>query len=429
VPSKALLRAARAYADVRDAGRFGVDVPAGVRVDFPALMERMRRLRAEISPNDSVGRFQKLGVDVFLGEGRFTGADTLAVAGRTLRFARAVVATGTRPAVPPIDGLAEAGYLTNETVFELTALPARLAIIGAGPIGSELAQAFARFGAHVTLVGNRAQLLPREEPDAAALVARSLARDGVELRFENRVLHVERRGAGKVVRLEQRGERTELAVDEVLIATGRVPNVQGLGLEAAGVAFDERAGVHVDDRLRTSNRRIYAAGDICSPYKFTHAAGAMARLVVQNALLLGRRRVSRLVIPWCTYTDPELARVGLSAREAAEQGVPIQTYERPLDDVDRAILDGETEGFVRVHVRRGTARIVGATVVARHAGDLIAELSLVLTARLRLGQVGRTIHPYPTQAEAIRQTSDLYARSRLTPFVQGLLRRWFAWTR
>ncbi len=425
VPSKALLRCARAAADVRDAGRFGVEVPAGARVNFPAVMERMRRLRAEISPHDSAARFRGLGVDVFLGQARFTGPDVVEVGGKLLRFSKAVIATGARAARPPIPGLDEAGYLTNETVFALTELPRRLAVIGAGPVGCELAQAFARFGAEVTLLGNRPQLLPREDREAAALVEASLKRDGIKLLLGINVRAVDRQGADAVLRLD--GE--EVRADSILIGVGRAPNVEGLGLEAAGAAYDAKKGVHVNDRLRTTNRRIYAAGDVCSRYQFTHAADAMARIVIRNALFLGRAKASALTIPWCTYTDPEVAHVGLYEHEARERGFAVQTFTQELAEVDRAVLDGETDGFVKVHVKAGGDRILGATVVARHAGEMISELTLAMTHRLGLAALADTIHPYPTQAEAIKKTGDAYQRTRLTPFVRWLLGKWLSWAR
>jgi pyruvate/2-oxoglutarate dehydrogenase complex dihydrolipoamide dehydrogenase (E3) component len=429
VPSKALLRSARAAADVRSAGRFGVDVPAGVGVDFARVMERVRRLRSEIGPHDSAERFRNLGVDVFFGQARFFGANRLDVDGKTLNFHRVILATGTRPAVPAIPGLAEAGFLTNETVFSLTDLPRRLAVIGAGPIGCELAQAFARLGSQVTLIGNRGEILPREEPDAAHLVAEQLRRDGVELLLNSEIVEVRRQGHERIVGLMQRRERQEMAVDAILIAIGRTPVVDGLDLEAAGVAFDPKVGVTVDDRLQTSNARIFAAGDICSRFKFTHAADALARIALQNALFFRRQRASALTIPWCTYTDPEIARVGLSEAEARERSIPVQTFEQQLDGVDRAVLDGETEGFGRILVRAGTDRIVGATIVARHAGDMIAEVTLAMTARLGLRTLSATIHPYPTQAEVLKKLGDACNRTRLTPTVQWLFGKWLGWTR
>ncbi len=429
VPSKALIRAARAFADVRDAGAFGVTVPPGGRVDFPAVMERMRRLRASISPNDAAARYRGLGVDVFFGPARFTGSDAVEVGGRVLRFRRAVIATGAGAAKPDIPGLADAGTLTNETVFTLTELPPRLAVIGAGPIGCELAQAFARFGARVSLLNKHARVMPREDRDAADVVEKALARDGVALVADCNVVRAEKQGPDKVLHVEQQGRTREVRVDAILVGVGRAPNVQGLGLEAAGIAFDERRGVTVDDRLRTSNPRVFAAGDVCSRFQFTHAADAMARVAIQNALFFGRAKASALVIPWCTYTDPEVARVGLSEEEAKAGGVEIDVFTQELAEVDRAVLDGETEGFVKVLTKKGTDRIVGATVVARHAGEMISELTLAMTAGLGLATLARTIHPYPTQAEAIKRVADAYNRTRLTPFVKRLMGRWFAWLR
>jgi pyruvate/2-oxoglutarate dehydrogenase complex dihydrolipoamide dehydrogenase (E3) component len=428
VPSKALLRSARAAAAVREAGAFGVRVEGDATVDFPAVMTRLRRLRADLSPHDSAARFRELGVEVYLGDGRFTGADTIEVGGRTLHFARAAIATGARAAAPDIPGLASVPYLTNETVFSLTELPRRLAVVGAGPIGCELAQGFARFGAQVVLIESAAGILPREDREAAAVLRAALERDGVRILRDGRDLSVARGDGGIRWQLATAGREQEGIADALLVAVGRAPNVEGLGLEAAGVAYD-RKGVRVDERLRTTNPKIYACGDVCSRFKFTHAADFMARIVIQNALFGGRRRVSELVIPWCTYTAPEVAQVGLTVEQARADGIAIDTFTLPLDRVDRAILDGEENGFVRVHVRRGTDRIVGATVVAAHAGDLIGELSLAMTAKIGLRGIGAAIHPYPTQAEAIRKLGDLYGRTRLTPFVKRLFRGWLAWRR
>jgi pyruvate/2-oxoglutarate dehydrogenase complex dihydrolipoamide dehydrogenase (E3) component len=421
VPSKALLRAARAFADVRDAGQFGVLVPPRTHVDFPAVMERMRRLRASLSPNDSAQRFRSLGVDVFFGEARFTAPDAVEVDGKSLRFWRAVIATGARAAEPDIPGIAEVGYLTNETVFALTELPPRLAVIGAGPIGCELAQAFARYGSQVTLIGNHSQIMPREDADAAALVANALERDGVRLILNARIVRAETQSSDKVLHLERDGE---VRADAILVGVGRAPNVQGIGLESAGIEFDKKKGVTVNDRLQTTNSRVFAAGDVCSRFQFTHAADALARIAIQNALFFGRAKASALTIPWCTYTDPEVAHVGLSERSAKEQGIAIQTFTQRFAHVDRAVLDGETEGFVKVHVRTGSDRIVGATIVARHAGDMIGEITLAMTAGIGLGKLASTIHPYPTQAEAIKKVADAYNRTRLTPLVKRLFERW-----
>jgi pyruvate/2-oxoglutarate dehydrogenase complex dihydrolipoamide dehydrogenase (E3) component len=430
VPSKALLRAARAWTDVRGAGEFGVRVPEAAHVDFAAVMARMRRLRSSISVADSAARFRGLGVDVFLGEGRFTGRDTVDAGGRTLRFRNAVIATGAHASAPPIPGLADAGYLTNETVFDLTDLPRRLAVIGAGPIGCELAQAFARFGAEVTLLDTEPRVLPREDAHAAARITNALEQDGVRLLLLNIVKRVERAAGGeRRLHVERASGSVTLEADAILVAAGRAPNVEGLGLERAGVEYDVRTGVRVNDRLQTTNRRIFAAGDVCSPLKFTHNSDFQARVVIQNALFLGRARASRLVVPWCTYTDPEVAHVGLDEAQARERGITVRTFVQELHDVDRAVLDGETDGFVKVHIRAGTDTIVGATIVARHAGEMLPELTMAITRGVGLGALASVIHTYPTQAEAIRKLGDAYQRTRLTPRVKTLLARWLAWRR
>ena len=368
VPSKALIRAARAVASVREAGEYGITIPCGVTVDFGRVTERMRRLRADISPHDSAQRFTELGVDVFLGSGKFTGLDAVTVAGQTLRFSKAVIATGARAAAPSIRGLADVPYLTNETLFSLTELPRRLGIIGAGPIGCEMAQSFARFGSEVYLVETGHGVLAREDRDAAQIVQTALERDGVRVLCCGTDLQLTRDPAGVRMGVDSHGQRYNIVVDHLLVAAGRAPNIEGLGLETVGVEAGKK-GVKVNDRLQTTHPRIYACGDICSKYQFTHAADFMARLVIQNALFKGRAKASLLLIPWATYTSPEVAHVGLYENNAREQGIELETFTQDMSKVDRAILDGETEGFVRVHVRKGTDQIVGATVVAAHAGE------------------------------------------------------------
>lgn len=429
VPSKGFISASRAVHGIRGAGEFGLSCGEPVTVDFSAVMERVRRLRSAISRHDSAARFRdELGVDVYFGEGRFSGPDALAVEGTQLRFAKAAVCTGARAAAPPIPGLAEAGYLTNETVFSLTELPPRLAVIGAGPIGCELAQAFALLGSRVSMVGHRsAHILPREDPDAAEILHKVFAREGIELYLPVQGLRVSRHGGAKLLSFEYGGRHGEIEADEILVGVGRAPNVEGLGLEAAGIDYDPLRGITVDDRLRTSNPRVYAAGDICFPYKFTHTADALARILIGNALFLGRRKSSALVVPWCTYTDPEIAHVGMYARDAEQRGFAVQTLTVELADVDRAVLDGETEGFARVHLKKGTDRMLGATIVARHAGEMINEFSLAMTNGLGLSAIGRTIHPYPTHAEVVRKLADAYSRTRLTPFVKRVLSGWLKW--
>jgi pyruvate/2-oxoglutarate dehydrogenase complex dihydrolipoamide dehydrogenase (E3) component len=399
----------------------------GAGFDFGAAMERMRRLRADISRHDSARRFRdELGVDVFIGQGRFAGPDCIEVDGRKVYFKKAAVCTGARAAAPPIPGLAEAGYLTNETVFSLTELPSRLAVIGAGPVGCELVQAFARFGCRVPLIEAGPHILGGEDGDAAGILHSAFVREGIDLQLGAKILGVEKRGGEKILRLERDGQ--VVAVDEILVGVGRAPNVEGLGLEKGGISFDQ-SGVTVSDTLQTSNPRVYAAGDICSPYRFTHTADAQARILIANALFMGRQKTSALTIPWCTYTDPEIAHVGMYERDAGEQGGELTTLTVPLSAIDRAVLDGETEGFARAHLRAGTDKILGATIVASHAGEMIGEFSLAITNGLGISAIGRTIHPYPTQAEVIKRLADAYNRTRLTPFVKNLLAGWLKWQR
>ena len=428
VPSKALIRSARAAHDARSGRDFGISA-GGVEVDFTEVMTRLRRLRAQISPHDSAARFRDLGIDVYLGEASFIGPTHVRVAGQDLAFARAVIATGGRAAIPDIPGLAEVGYLTNESIFSLTRRPARLAVIGGGPIGCELAQAFQRLGSRVHLIQSAGRILPHDDADAAVLLERAMRADGVSILTSAQVTGARRESAGRILAIRSSEGTQEVEVDEILVAAGRRPNLERLGLDAAGVTFDLQHGVTVDDRLRTSNRRIYAAGDVCSRFKFTHAADAMARIVLNNALFFGRASASALTMPWCTYTDPEIAHVGLSQEEALARGMAIDTIRVPFHEVDRAILDGEQGGLLTIHLRKGSDRILGATIVARHAGEMIAEITLAMTAGLGLRAIGRTIHPYPTQAEAIRKAADQYNRRRLTPFIKQVFQRWMQWLR
>jgi pyruvate/2-oxoglutarate dehydrogenase complex dihydrolipoamide dehydrogenase (E3) component len=424
VPSKAMIRTARLYADMRNASQYGAEPPADIRVDFLAAMERVRRIRARISRVDSAVRLVAEGIDLYFGTARFIGRDAAEVDGTRLRFRKALIATGSRPILPTIPGLVEAGFLTNETVFDLTVQPASLLVIGGGPLGCELAQAFSRFGTRTIIAHDEPLFLPKEERDAAQMVSEALARDGVEFHLNSTVVNVRVEGSRKVVEMVNDGNVATTAVDEILTGIGRVPAVQGLDLEAAGVAYDAAAGVHVDDFLRTSNPRIYAAGDVCLEHQFTDTADASARIAVHNALFLGRKKMSALTIPWCTYTDPEVAHVGMYVKEARERRIPVKTFTVPMHDVDRAITDSEEDGFVKIHLREGTDTILGATIVARHAGEMINGISLAMVAKIGLRTVARVIHTYPTQAEAIKKAADAYTRTHRTPFFAWLLRKW-----
>jgi pyruvate/2-oxoglutarate dehydrogenase complex dihydrolipoamide dehydrogenase (E3) component len=425
VPSKCVIRSSRVIGEIREAGMFGVRVPEQIEVDFPAVMERMRRLRAGISHHDSAERFQKLGIDVFLGEASFTSSNTVGVGDKTLKFKKAVIATGARAVRPSIQGIEEAGYLTNETVFSLTERPHRLAVIGGGPIGSELAQAFSRLGCEVVIFHRGSHILNKEDADAAEIVQNTFLREKIRLVLGCQMLRVEKTGAGKTLYFNCNGSEESVTVDEILAGAGRAPNVEGLNLEAVGVEYDRRRGVFVNDYLQTTNPKIYAAGDICMDWKFTHAADAAARIVIKNTLFspfgFGRYKLSDLVMPWVTYTDPEIAHVGMYEDEAQQRGINVNTIKIPFSSVDRAIADGEEEGFVKVLHEQGSDRILGATIVARHAGEMISEVTTAIVGKLGLSKLSSVIHPYPTQAEGIKKTADAYRRTLLTANTKRLL--------
>ncbi|MEP6781878.1 MAG: mercuric reductase [Gemmatimonadaceae bacterium] len=426
VPSKAFIRAARAWADARRAAEIFGGPSTNEDADFARAMLRMRELRAELSEADSVERFQKLGVDVFLGEASFSDTTTLMVGDTRLRFRRAIIATGARAARPNIPGLADTPYHTNESIFSLTKLPRRLVVVGGGPIGGELAQAFAQYGTAVTIANSAAHVLPREDRDAAAVVAQAMERDGVRIMNDARVERVAHDGTEFRVSVMVDGKGSELLCDQLLVATGRTANTDGLQLEKAGVAYTKK-GVTVDDRYRTSNKAVYAIGDISSKLQFTHVADAQARFAVANALFfgIGGGKNSTLAVPRVTFTSPEVAHVGMSLSDAAEQRIPIETVRVNLAANDRSVVEGDASGFLKVHLKGGTDVIVGATIVAAHAGEMIGELTLAITNSVGLGAIGKTIHAYPTQSEVFRKAADVWRRGQLTPRVKQLFGWWF----
>ncbi len=293
----------------------------------------------------------------------------------------------------------------------------------------ELAQEFRRFGAKITAFSREGKILPKEDADAAKIVEDSMKRDGVRFEFHVKYVRVESADGSPPIKVvvEKDGREEAHEFDALLVATGRKPNVTELGLETAGVKFDKRSGVEVNEKLQSSNPDIYAVGDVASRYQFTHMADFMARMVIRNSLFLGREKVSSLLVPWATYTEPEVAHVGLYEKDLKERNIEFVTYKRDLGEVDRAILEGDTEGFVKIHVKKGTDEILGATIVAGHAGDMISEISVAMRAGMGLGTLASVIHPYPTTADAIRQVGDAYNRTRLTPFVKGLFRKWLSW--
>lgn len=427
VPSKTILRSARVIGEMRRAADFGIAIQGEVVVDFAAVMARMRRIRAEISYHDSAQRFRDLGIDLYLGDGQFVSANRFAVGGRTITFRKAVIATGARAAFIPIPGLQETGYITNEGVFELTHLPPRLAIIGAGPIGLEMAQAFARFGSQVTVFDILPVMGGLRDAAGIGVIRSALEADGVRFFLESQTQKIERSGAGKGLTFTHAGETKTVVVDEILLAAGRRPNIEGLNLEAAGVAYSKK-GVSVNDRLQTTNPAIYGAGDVAIPAQFTHTADATARIVLQNALFLGRKRYSNLIIPWTVYTDPEIAHVGLFDYEAEERGLAVDSFTVHLRETDRGRTDSE-DGFARIYVKRGSDKILGATIIARYAGEMISEITTAMMAGAGMSKLAQTIHPYPTQAEMIKKAADAWNRTRLTPTVARLFAKWLRWQR
>ena len=423
VPSKALIASARAAQHVREGRRWGLENQEP-RFRFEDVLERVRERRSRLAPHDSQERFESLGVDVFRSAARFVSPREVEVDGQRLRGRNFVIASGSRAALLPVEGLAEARPFTNETIFdELPERPARMIVLGGGPIGCELGQAFGRLGVQVTILEALPRLLDKEDEDAAAVVRRQLEAEGVQVVTGARARRVSRAGALTRVELEGDGAPRMLEAEALLVAAGRRPNVEGLGLEAARVAFDDK-GVKVNAYLQTSQPHIYAAGDVVGGYQFTHLADHHARTVVRNVLFPWlKAKVDTAVLPWCTYTSPEVARVGLSESEARERGVPHEVWVQPMPEVDRAVLESEEAGFAKVLTGAGSDRILGVTLVAERAGDLVHEFTLAMKAGVGMKDISTTIHAYPTFAEVARKAADRYQKSRLTPRA----RRLFAW--
>jgi pyruvate/2-oxoglutarate dehydrogenase complex dihydrolipoamide dehydrogenase (E3) component len=424
IPSKTIIRTSRLYAEIRNADRFGAEVPSGISVNFPAAMERMRRLRARVSRRVSVQKLVSAGVDVFFGQARFAGPKAVEVEGKLLHFKRALIASGARPKVPSIPGIAAAGYLTNENVFDLDECPRRLLVLGGGPLGCELAQAFCRLGSQVHIVQDDPMFLGNEERDAAQILSEALARDGIDIHLNSQAVSVGADGKEKIVALVSDDYKFTLTVDDILVGIGSTPNVSDMNLEDAGVHYDKDAGIMTNDYLQTSNPRIYAVGDVCSEKKFPHIEVAASEIVVRNAFFWGRERLSMSAVPFCTYTDPEIAHVGLYVTEARAKDIPVKTFTVMMSDVDRAITDSEDEGFVKIHVKEGTDHIIGATVAASHAGELISEISLAMNAKIGLRALARVNYPYPTQAQAIKLVANAYLDTLRNPIRNWLRKQW-----
>lgn len=420
VPSKALIAAARAAHEARGADRFGV-TSAGASVDFGRVMRWVHAAQQRIAPHDSPERFRGLGVEVIEGEARFTGERTLTVDGRVLSAPRIVIATGSRPAVPPIEGLDRVPYLTNETIFSLERRPATLLVLGGGPIGLELAQAFARLGSSVHVLEAGARLLPREDHEIVERLAACLRADGVTLHLGATITRAERTAGGAVRLIDRTGSTYD--GDELLVATGRSPRLDTLELSRGGVDSG-RDGIAVTESLATTAEGVWAAGDCVGPLRFTHVADYQARLVVRNAFFPLHGAADYSVVPWVTYTDPELAHVGMTEQEArAAHGDAVRIWRRPFDEVDRAITDGHTGGLVKL-VTIGRGKIVGGHILGHGAGNMIGEITLAMKHGISAQALGNTIHPYPTYPEAIRHAAEGYTKSRFTGAVKRVVNWW-----
>ena len=425
VPSKTLIRTALIRATKSRIEDLGISSVEDQPLDFDLAMARVRRIRTRISEYTSIDRLQAKGVDVFFGDARFGGSDVLIVEDKTLSFKKALVATGAKPQPPTIPGLDALGYYTSETIFDIKALPKRLAVIGGGPLGCEAAQAFGRLGSKVTILQNEPKFLPQEERDASQLLSFSLARDGIDTRLNTTVRGVRLENGVKMVDAENYDYRYSIPTDEILLSVGRVPAMDGLGLEIAGIDSDPATGIVTDDFLRTSNPRVYAAGDVCLALKFANVAEATGRMAIYNAFARGRHRLSKMTIPWCTYCDPEIAHVGLHVWDASELSIPMKSYTVMMQDVDRAITDGQEDGFVKIHVKVGTDKILGATIVASRASEMINEISVAMSTGIGMRDLAKVLHTYPAQSDAIRLAALAYIQDRPLPWIRRVYARYF----
>ncbi|MDP6964125.1 MAG: FAD-dependent oxidoreductase, partial [Planctomycetota bacterium] len=416
VPSKSLLAAAKRCHQVKDASSFGINVDE-VDIDFGQIMQNMRQMRAAIASHDSATRFSEMGVDVFIGKAKFLSPDSthvelLSGGVRALKFKRCLIATGASPAKLKVSGIEHVKPITNHELFNLEHLPSRLVVIGAGPIGVEMAQAFRRFGSEVTIIALDQQVLPNENPDAAQVVADSLLAEGIKLYLGAELTQFSQVDNSKLVEFEHNGQTVAISADEILMAVGRLPNMDSLDLPAANIRFD-RNGVKVDDFLRTSNSRVFAAGDVVGGPQFTHAADAMARIVIRNAFFFGRDRHSRLLLPRVTYCDPELAHVGAQQKD----DTCYASIRFDFSEIDRNKIFNNKYGFAQVVYHRDSEVIVGATVVGDNAGELIGEMTLAVSKKMKISEFSAVIHAYPTSASVFSRIGDKASGAKLTPRV------------
>jgi pyruvate/2-oxoglutarate dehydrogenase complex dihydrolipoamide dehydrogenase (E3) component len=425
IPSKAILRTSRLYADMLNAENFGAEVPNDISINFDMLMARMRRIRTQISGHISVKELHKKGIDLFFGQARFDSSRSIRVDNCSLRFKKSIIATGSEPEIPAIPGLAEAGYLTDKTIFNLSSCPESLLVIGGGALGCELAQAFARFGTKVTIVQTNPFFLNNVERDGAQILSDALADDGIGIFLNSEVSKIQSDGSKKIIEIATADTRTTVTVTHILVGIGQVPNTRDLGLDAANVSVADTGHIIVDAFLRTSNSRIYGVGNICAEEQFAHIPDALARIAAENALFNKREKVDTSSVPWCIYTDPELAHIGLQVKEAREQKIPVKTFTILLHQVTRAIADSEDVGFVKIHVKEGTDQILGATLVSRHAGDIMNIISLAIKSKIGLAKLATINYPYPTQGNAIKMAAVAYLHTLRPSWLRNLRNRFF----
>ena len=427
IPSKALIKTARVLSQIRRAEEYGLK-NATADFDFAEVMERVQRVIRAIEPHDSAERYAALGVEVIRGDAKITSPWTVQVDGRVLSTRSIVIAAGAAPFIPPIPGIAQVGCLTSESVWDLRALPPRLVVLGGGPIGCELAQAFARLGSKVTQVEMLERLLPREDPEFSAMVAQRFRAEGIDVRTGHKAKEFLRE---KVLVCEAQGKEERIGFDAVLCALGRVARTQGYGLEELGIPLAKARTVETNEFLQTIYPNIYACGDVAGPYQFTHTASHQAWYASVNALFgwLRRFRADYSVIPWATFTDPEVARVGLNELEAKEQGIAYEVSTYGIEDLDRAIADGEAHGTVKVLTVPGKDRILGVTIAGEHAGDLIAEFVAAMRHGIGLNKILGTIHIYPTFAEANKYAAGVWKKAHAPQRVLARLEKLHAWMR
>ncbi|MEE9448302.1 MAG: FAD-dependent oxidoreductase [Arenicellales bacterium] len=430
VPSKALIRAAKYVHQISEAKKYGMN-SATVDFDFEKVMQRVHHVIEKIEPHDSVERFTKLGVDVIEGEAEITSPYSVKVNGKTITAKSIIVAAGATPFVPPIKGIDSIEPLTSDNLWALKTLPKKFIVLGGGPIGCELSQSFARLGSDVTQIEMLPRLMIREDEEVSQYIQKRFEDEGVRVRCDHKAVEFKVVDGQKVLVCEHQGKTVEFEFDEVLVAVGRAARLEGFGLQALDVPISKRRTIEVNDYLQAGYPSLYACGDIAGPYQFTHTASHQAWYASVNALFgkFKKFKVNYRVIPWATFTDPEVARVGINKQDAAEQNITYETTRYPLDDLDRAIAEGEDEGYIEVLTKPKTDKILGATIVGKHAGDLIAEFVFAMQHNMGLNKILGTIHIYPTRMEAVKFAAGNWKKAATKPWQLKWLKRFHAWQR